>query len=152
MKQSDIQVGRSYVNKSGRTERRVLEISAALCVTWYGAPETEPKGEAKVRFVHVHTGNTVYRKPNEAVCYLSAFARWADRETPTPADVVEEQAMAYDYDKPWAVPCWSDAGRIHDWRNYVSKKVQDLWPSFSDEQKEALYEQADEQAGQEHWE
>lgn len=48
-------------------------------------------------------------------------------------------------------PEWDKAGRVHDWRNYVGKEVQAMWATFSDEQKQALYKQADDIAGREDW-
>lgn len=48
-------------------------------------------------------------------------------------------------------PDWDKAGRVHDWRNYISERVRELWPSFSDEQKIAIAEMADEHAGRENW-
>jgi hypothetical protein len=57
-------------------------------------------------------------------------------------DYLKEQALN---------PEWDRAGRVHDWRNYISERVKELWDTFSDEQKLALVEQADEHASNEHW-
>lgn len=58
----------------------------------------------------------------------------------------------HDYLKQQALrPKWDETGRVHDWRNYISGNVQAIWHTFTDEQKFALVEQADEQAGREHW-
>lgn len=51
----------------------------------------------------------------------------------------------------WEEPDWNAGGRVHNWRNYVSDRVRKLWPTFTPEQRQALYEQADDQAGNEHW-
>ena len=48
-------------------------------------------------------------------------------------------------------PKWNEAGRVHDWRNYISERVQKMWDTFTDEQKLALVEQANDQASQEEW-
>jgi hypothetical protein len=48
-------------------------------------------------------------------------------------------------------PEWHKADRVHDWRNHVSENVKALWPTFTNEQKFALVEQAEECAGNEHW-
>lgn len=53
--------------------------------------------------------------------------------------------------EPWLEPCWTDAGRVQDWRNYVSQTVRAMWDSFTKEQQEALYCQADDQASAEMW-
>jgi hypothetical protein len=49
-------------------------------------------------------------------------------------------------------PKWEKAGKIHDWRNHISDNVRMLWPTFTDEQKFALTEQADSKASDEKWE
>lgn len=48
-------------------------------------------------------------------------------------------------------PDWQAEWNVHNWRNYISNKVKTMWPSFTDEQKIALAEQAEERADQEHW-
>lgn len=48
-------------------------------------------------------------------------------------------------------PIWADAYRVHDWRNYISKKLRTMWETFTDEQKQAIAENADDQAGIEEW-
>jgi hypothetical protein len=50
----------------------------------------------------------------------------------------------------WDEPDWGAGGKVHNWRNYVTEKVRALWPTFT-EQRQALYEQADEIAGREEW-
>lgn len=59
-----------------------------------------------------------------------------------------------DQDKRLAVlmPDWAAKGRVHDWRNYISDEVQAMWPDFTDEQRMALYRQADSIAEREEWE
>jgi hypothetical protein len=52
----------------------------------------------------------------------------------------------------WNEPKWIDAGRIHDWRNYVSEEIQYMWSTFTEEQKKAIARQAEENALDEEWE
>lgn len=49
-------------------------------------------------------------------------------------------------------PEFHKAGKVHDWRNYVSDRVQALWPTFTHEQRVAIALQAAENASCEHWE
>ncbi len=53
--------------------------------------------------------------------------------------------------EPWKNPEWENAGRVHDWRNYISEEIEAMWDTFTDEQKAALYRQADAQASAEDW-
>jgi hypothetical protein len=48
-------------------------------------------------------------------------------------------------------PCWESAGRVHDWRNYISDEVKELWDSFTDVQRRAIQRQAQQQADDEEW-
>ena len=48
-------------------------------------------------------------------------------------------------------PKWEETGRVHDWRNYISVRVRAIWHTFTDEQKEALYLQAENMADNEEW-
>lgn len=49
-------------------------------------------------------------------------------------------------------PKWEEAGRVHDWRNYVGERAQALWETFTAEQKLALALDAFDLAGNENWE
>ena len=51
----------------------------------------------------------------------------------------------------YKTPEWDKAQRVHDWRNYISDEVRALWDSFTDEQKQAIARQADEQSDVEEW-
>lgn len=55
------------------------------------------------------------------------------------------QSMDYDH------PDWEGAGRINDWRNYISQELRDMWDAFSLGQKRAIAENADEIASREEW-
>lgn len=49
-------------------------------------------------------------------------------------------------------PDWDAAGRVHDWRNYISDDVRAIWHTFTLEQRRLLAEQADAFADREEWE
>lgn len=51
----------------------------------------------------------------------------------------------------YADPEWDNAGLVHDWKNHIGEHVQKLWESFSDEQKAAIAEHADDMAEAEEW-
>lgn len=48
-------------------------------------------------------------------------------------------------------PNWSEHQKVHCWRNYVSSELQDMWQTFSDEQKIAIAKNAQEFADREDW-
>jgi len=48
-------------------------------------------------------------------------------------------------------PNWAEGGRVHNWRNHVGERAKALWHTFTDEQKAALAEDAEERAGYENW-
>ena len=48
-------------------------------------------------------------------------------------------------------PNWSQASRVHDWRNYISDEVKRLWDGFSIPQRAALVRQAQAIADREEW-
>jgi hypothetical protein len=48
-------------------------------------------------------------------------------------------------------PNWTAAGRMHDWRNYISDDLKKMWQTFTPEQRAAIARNADEQAGDENW-
>lgn len=52
----------------------------------------------------------------------------------------------------YAEPRWAEAGRVHDWRNYVSCEIRLEWPNFTLEQRAMLARQAQESASSEEWE
>jgi hypothetical protein len=49
------------------------------------------------------------------------------------------------------VPEWEKAGKVHDWRNYISDEVRALWETFTPEQCAALARQAEQMASHEIW-
>lgn len=51
----------------------------------------------------------------------------------------------------WENPRWHEADRVNNWRNYVSERLKELWPTFTKEQKIALAEAFDEVASNEQW-
>jgi hypothetical protein len=48
-------------------------------------------------------------------------------------------------------PKFEEAGRVHEWRNYVPDEIQALWAQLSDEARGAVYFVAEEAAGREDW-
>lgn len=51
----------------------------------------------------------------------------------------------------YANPDWEKARRVHEWKNYVSERLQAVWHTFTDEQKQAIAESADDVASAEEW-
>lgn len=49
-------------------------------------------------------------------------------------------------------PRWDEAGRVHDWRNYIGDRTRALWHTFTPEQRFALMNDAHEQSLYEEWE
>lgn len=52
----------------------------------------------------------------------------------------------------WDQPEWDKAGRVHDWKNYISDELRAMWGTFTDVQKQAIARQAEEAASNECWE
>lgn len=48
-------------------------------------------------------------------------------------------------------PDWTQQDRVHNWRNYISERLQAMWDTFTDEQKAAIAEGAQEAADREDW-
>ena len=53
--------------------------------------------------------------------------------------------------KDWESPIWKDAGRVHEWKNYISEEIQGIWDTFTVSQKQAIARGADELSGLEEW-
>lgn len=53
--------------------------------------------------------------------------------------------------EPWDHPTWDRAGRVHDWRNYVPEEIRDMWFTFTQIQRKALYETFAKLAANEEW-
>jgi hypothetical protein len=51
----------------------------------------------------------------------------------------------------WEHPRWEDAGKVHEWKNYVSDELADMWQTFTSAQKQAIARNAAEQASNELW-
>lgn len=70
-------------------------------------------------------------------------------------DKIEEDTSNFIIDKnvpkDFINPNWKSKGRVHEWKNYVSEEVQDIWHSFNLEQKATLSLQAQQQASNEDW-
>lgn len=48
-------------------------------------------------------------------------------------------------------PLWDQSTSIHDWRNHVPEAVQAIWDTFTQEQRVALVDWAEELASGEEW-
>lgn len=48
-------------------------------------------------------------------------------------------------------PNWRNTHKVHDWRNYISEEVRNMWETFNEQQKIALMNQANQQAECEDW-
>ncbi len=48
-------------------------------------------------------------------------------------------------------PCFEAKGTVHEWKNYISKEVAEMWSTFTKEQRASLARQADEIADREDW-
>ena len=46
---------------------------------------------------------------------------------------------------------WHNIGKVHDWRDCVTDTVRGMWGTFSDAQKKAIQEMAQEMADKEEW-
>ena len=54
--------------------------------------------------------------------------------------------------KDYAIPRWEEAGKVHEWKNYISDEVRTMWPDLTDVQRAALAQQAEDRADCEEWE
>ncbi|NTA27373.1 recombinase RecA [Allorhizobium ampelinum] len=50
-----------------------------------------------------------------------------------------------------ANPNFEDAGRVHDWRNYIRDELRLLWHTFTPEQRRAIALSAEWAADREEW-
>lgn len=48
-------------------------------------------------------------------------------------------------------PKWDEAGKVHDWRNYINETLRFMWSTFTDQQKKMIALNADELADREDW-
>lgn len=48
-------------------------------------------------------------------------------------------------------PQWENAGRVHDWRNYINEDLQAIWHTFTPEQRRVIAESAQDTADAEQW-
>ena len=70
MKPSDIEVGKTYVNRgAGKTLRTVLEIGKHLREPWFS--DAKRKNEPMVKYL---------QKDRKYTIYLSSFAAWCGKE------------------------------------------------------------------------
>ena len=48
-------------------------------------------------------------------------------------------------------PNWSNLGRVHDWKNYVTHEILNEWENFTDIQKAMLFRCFESMANNEEW-
>lgn len=48
-------------------------------------------------------------------------------------------------------PDWNDKRRCHDWRNYISEELREIWETFTLEQKRIIARNAQNIADKEEW-
>lgn len=48
-------------------------------------------------------------------------------------------------------PDWSNKGKVHNWRNYVSDELKRIWPTFTSEQKRVVAEAMRDASDMEDW-
>lgn len=53
--------------------------------------------------------------------------------------------------KDYLEPEWSVDNPVHNWRNYISTDIKELWSTFDSAQKSAIARQARDQASEEDW-
>ena len=53
--------------------------------------------------------------------------------------------------RDWNTPLWDVKDSVHNWRNYVDDEVKRLWDYFTDEMKQALAQNFQGIADNEHW-
>lgn len=60
----------------------------------------------------------------------------------------------YGFDVPsdYKVPNWEMAGKVHEWKNYISPELMKIWDTFTDVQKATIAASSDYVAGLEEWE
>jgi len=47
---------------------------------------------------------------------------------------------------------WGGGGRVHNWKNYASQSLRDVWSTLSKEQRNAIVESLENVASNEEWE
>jgi len=81
MKPENITPGKSYLNRSGRTERAVLNLTRKGDFDWFGrGPKPDEPG---VVYQDTRNGKTKYASPAIRSMCLSSFAKWAESEAPS---------------------------------------------------------------------
>ncbi|KOX53825.1 hypothetical protein ADL19_14700 [Streptomyces purpurogeneiscleroticus] len=53
--------------------------------------------------------------------------------------------------KAGAYPRWSEAGKVHDWRNHVPDEIRSMWSTFTPSQINELVDWAQDLASKEEW-
>lgn len=91
-------------------------------------------------------GRSAYTNTDNFHFLIQEYQTWK-KTRDTTGDCVPFRNAPTDFENPqWDKPC-----RVHDWKNYISTRVMELWDTFSIEQKAAIASQADDQADKEQW-
>ena len=53
--------------------------------------------------------------------------------------------------KDWQNPKWTEYDKVHNWRNYASDELKNIWHTFTDEQKQVIAKALDDMADREEW-
>ena len=96
LKPHDILPGHSYVGKSGRTERYVVDVGKDVEVRWLGNGEPPPD-LVGVAFYNTRQGKTVYLPPyTRHTLPVQSFARWAHRRLLKDGGTFEQAVKKYE--------------------------------------------------------
>lgn len=65
----------------------------------------------------------------------------------------EMEALLDEHNPPhdWSSPEWDKENRVHNWRNYVSREIQEMWFEFTGRQRIIISSNFEEIAGREEW-
>lgn len=53
--------------------------------------------------------------------------------------------------RDWKDPKWNDAGKVHEWKNYASPWLREVWQSIPHEARKAVAASLDDAASREEW-
>lgn len=70
------------------------------------------------------------------------------RISPEAIQSVEIDCMGLD----WKEPDWDEDNRVHNWKNYATAELIEIWNSLHDYQKKVIAVALDRVASNEHWE
>ena len=56
-----------------------------------------------------------------------------------------------DWSEPYLNPDWSETSKVHNWKEYLSGEIKEIWNEFSVKQKHLIYRNAEDMALWEEW-